>query len=105
MTSEKCQRCGEPGPDLRTLRMSCLYDMSELNVPFRELDHTFLLTVCKSCRADWMVSIQQWFKDYQPRLAKLLGDINAVGKNKIGRRIARRTAGKVTGKLFGKLFK
>jgi len=37
--------------------------------------------------------------------AKLLGDVNAVRKGKVGERICRRAAGKVTGKLLGKLFK
>ena len=55
--------------DLRTLRMSCLYDMSELDVPFHvveELDYPhkreFALQVCKPCRADWMFAIEKWFK-------------------------------------------
>lgn len=38
-------------------------------------------------------------------LAKLLGDVNAVKKGTVGKRLARRTAGKATGKLLGKLFK
>jgi len=38
-------------------------------------------------------------------LAKLLGDVNAVKKGKVGRRVARRAAGKVTGKGLWKLFK
>jgi len=38
-------------------------------------------------------------------LAKLMGDLNAVGKGKIGRRIGRRIAGKFTGRGLGKLFK
>jgi hypothetical protein len=38
-------------------------------------------------------------------LAKLLGDINAVKKGKVKRRIGRRLAGKATGRLFNKLFK
>jgi len=38
-------------------------------------------------------------------LARLLGDVNAVQKGKIGRRIARRTAGKLTGRGLRKLFK
>lgn len=38
-------------------------------------------------------------------LAKLLGDVNAVKKGKVGRRVARRAAGKVTGRALGKLFK
>ena len=37
-------------------------------------------------------------------LAKLLGDVNAVQKNQVGRRIARRGAGKMTQRGLGKLF-
>ncbi|MDA1478262.1 hypothetical protein [Bacillus changyiensis] len=37
--------------------------------------------------------------------AKILGDVNAVKKGKVGKRIVRRAAGKTTGKLLGKLFK
>jgi len=33
--------------------------------------------------------------------AKLLGDINAVLKGRIGRRIGRRLAGKISGRLLG----
>ncbi|MCD6415390.1 MAG: hypothetical protein J7M08_01675 [Planctomycetes bacterium] len=39
------------------------------------------------------------------KVARLLGDVNAVKKGKVGRRIGRRAAGKATGKLFRKLFK
>ena len=38
-------------------------------------------------------------------LAKLLGDVNAVCKNKVGQRILRLGAGKVTGSIFRKWFK
>lgn len=38
-------------------------------------------------------------------LGKLLGDINAVKKGSVGKRIARRAAGKAAGRLLGKLFK
>lgn len=38
-------------------------------------------------------------------LARLMGDINAVRKGKVGKRIARRTAGKVTGRTLWKLIK
>ena len=38
-------------------------------------------------------------------LAKVLGDVNAVKKGKVGRRVARRGAGKVTGRGLGKIFK
>lgn len=38
-------------------------------------------------------------------LAKILGDVNAVKKGKVGKRVAKRVAGKATGKVLGKLFK
>jgi hypothetical protein len=38
-------------------------------------------------------------------VAKILGDVNAVKKGKVGKRIGRRVAGKVTGRLLGKIFK
>lgn len=103
--TKKCQRCDEEGEDLRTLNMSCFYDMSELAIPFKEeilfdadakhlrkakeattielhgghkfnispgtvfsdgeltLVHIYTLRVCKSCRADWLDAIQQWFQN------------------------------------------
>ena len=39
------------------------------------------------------------------KTGKVLGDVQAVKKGKVGKRVARRTAGKVAGKLLGKLFK
>ena len=62
---EICVRCGDQDHDRRTLFMSCFSDMNELKVPFI-LDSTsdrtfFTLRVCKSCRADWMHTIEQWF--------------------------------------------
>ncbi|CAG9620325.1 hypothetical protein [Sutcliffiella rhizosphaerae] len=38
-------------------------------------------------------------------IAKIIGDINAVNKGTVGKRIARRAAGKATGKALGKFFK
>jgi len=38
-------------------------------------------------------------------LAKILGDVGAVQKGKVGKRVARRAAGKAAGKGFRKLFK
>lgn len=35
-------------------------------------------------------------------LARLLGDVNAVKKGKVGKRVARRAAGKVTGRTMRK---
>jgi hypothetical protein len=37
-------------------------------------------------------------------VAKIMGDLNAIQKNRIPRRIARRIAGKLTGRALGKLF-
>ncbi len=39
------------------------------------------------------------------KVAKIMGDINAVQKGKVGKRIARRTAGKATGRTLRKLIK
>ena len=38
------------------------------------------------------------------RIAKLMGDANAVKKGKVGRRVARRATGKVTSRGMRKLF-
>ncbi len=39
------------------------------------------------------------------QIARILGDANAVKKDKVGKRVARRIAGKATGRGLGKLFK
>lgn len=39
------------------------------------------------------------------KTAKILGDINAVQKGKIGERIVRRAAGRTSGQLLQKLFR
>jgi len=39
------------------------------------------------------------------QIAKLLGDVQAVQKGKVGKRILRRLAGKLTGRGLGKLFR
>ena len=38
-------------------------------------------------------------------IAKIMGDVNAVKKGKVGQRIGRRVVGKATGRGIGKLFK
>ncbi len=38
-------------------------------------------------------------------VAKLMGDVNAVKKRKVGRRVGRRIAGKATGRGLGRLFR
>jgi hypothetical protein len=39
------------------------------------------------------------------RLARLLGDVNAVEKHRVGQRVERRVAGRFMGRLLGKLFR
>ena len=39
------------------------------------------------------------------KVARIMGDINAVQKGKVGKRIVRRATGKFTGRALGKLFK
>ena len=38
-------------------------------------------------------------------LARILGDVNAVKKGRVGRRVGRRVAGRATGRGLGKLFR
>uniref|UniRef100_A0A6M3JU23 Uncharacterized protein n=2 Tax=viral metagenome TaxID=1070528 RepID=A0A6M3JU23_9ZZZZ len=51
--------------------MACGYDMSELHVPFKHTElkgvpsfgnGLYTLFVCKSCRADWLQAIENWFQ-------------------------------------------
>jgi len=37
-------------------------------------------------------------------VARLLGDLNAVRRNRIPRRVGRRIAGKIVGRLLGRIF-
>ncbi len=39
------------------------------------------------------------------KVARIMGDVNAVKKGKVEKRVVRRAAGKVTGRSLGKLFK
>lgn len=45
------------------------------------------------------------FRGFLYRLAKLLGDIGAVKKGRVGKRISRRIAGKITGRGLRRLLK
>lgn len=45
------------------------------------------------------------FRSFLYWLARFLGDVNAVRRARVGRRIARRAAGKVTGRALHRLFK
>lgn len=82
-----CIRCdkaddfdAESQIDLRTLRVSCFYQMDEMNIPFEEdSERNYLLRICKSCRADFLVTMERWFND------KRIGNYNyAIKSVKIG---------------------
>lgn len=45
------------------------------------------------------------FRSFLYTLLMLLGDINAIQKGKVGRRIGRRLVGKATGRALGRIFK
>lgn len=62
VADEHCARCGIEDPDLRTLRMACLYQMDELSIPLKKDGGYYTLKVCKPCRADWLYAIEAWYK-------------------------------------------
>jgi hypothetical protein len=39
------------------------------------------------------------------KLAKFLGDVNAVKRGRVGKRVARRIAGRATGRQLGRWFR
>ena len=45
------------------------------------------------------------FRGFLYLFAKILGDINAVNKGKVGKRVGRRVAGKATGRMLRRMFK
>lgn len=49
------------------------------------------------------MTLNQW-RTVLYRTARTLGDVNAVTKRKVPRRIGRRLAGKVTGRLMARVF-
>ena len=67
---EYCRKCETEEDDLRTLWMSCFYEMNELALPFAKVQNPlstnlprefYTLRVCKNCRSEWMESIQAWW--------------------------------------------
>ncbi len=45
------------------------------------------------------------FRSFLYWLARLMGDVNAVKRGRVGRRIGRRVAGRATGRGLGRLFR
>jgi hypothetical protein len=44
-------------------------------------------------------------RDLLYRLARLLGDVNAVQKGRVEKRVERRLVGRMTARILGKLFR
>jgi len=44
------------------------------------------------------------FRSFLYLLGRVIGDVNAVQKNRVPRRIGRRIAGRLTGRALGRLF-
>ena len=59
---ELCMLCGASGPDKRSFRLSCLYDVKEVIPEALELRDEarlgFYLLLCKSCRALLLEGLQ-----------------------------------------------
>ena len=45
------------------------------------------------------------FRSFLYALARLLGDVQAVRRGRVGRRLARRAAGRMTGRMLRRLFR
>ena len=67
----KCVRCDKHEKlesvastmDLRTITMSCGYNMSEFDIPLKKNPDIaeWDIRVCKPCRSDWLVAQELWF--------------------------------------------
>lgn len=65
---ETCQRCRVKSPDLRTLLLTCLYNLEETGIPFVVYDHIasdgrkfYALRICKECRGLFIRALMEWF--------------------------------------------
>jgi hypothetical protein len=57
-----------------------------------------------TCSFEVTMSIGK-FRSGLYKLAKSLGDVNAVKRGTVGKRVGRRVTGRVTGRALGKLFR
>lgn len=58
--SELCQVCKTEGLDRRTLSINTGYDLMEVSPLFKKVDHEYIITMCKGCRAMLHGFIAQW---------------------------------------------
>lgn len=58
----KCILCNAEGNDMRTLRISCMYQMDEVIPEIEPKDDIGIwhLTFCKTCRSSMLSSLEQW---------------------------------------------
>lgn len=80
---EKCQRCGVADVDLRTLRMSCLYAMEELGLPFYGVTHFGLVKVDATKPSELIKHLTPVGSDPEPKLRSgrlVCGPVNTESK-------------------------
>jgi len=63
-----CQLCGVQTPDIRSLRISCGYELKEISPKFFDLTEHYALRMCKGCRGALMMKLREWI-DEKGRLA------------------------------------
>lgn len=56
-----CQVCGESDQDARTLRIRCMWKLSELSDKFKEEpDGYYSICTCKNCRGNFLGILKYW---------------------------------------------
>ena len=60
MDENTCRLCYAHGPDKRTVVMSCFYDLTEAVPEFEELGGVYRLRICKTCRSELLIHLQDW---------------------------------------------
>lgn len=63
--AELCARCGEPGPDRRTIEIDCFYDLSEVSSKLKLVGsstsaNAYRVRVCKECRGQFMEMLRNF---------------------------------------------
>lgn len=63
MDDDTCQLCYAYGPDKRSVVMSCFYDLTEAVPEFKEVGGVYRLRVCKTCRSELLIRLQDWSQE------------------------------------------
>ncbi len=72
--------------------------------PRRGVDRTGTATIVHTAQEEGRMSINRT-RGTLYRLARILGDIQAVRTGRVGRRVGRRIVGRATGRGIGRLFR